>query len=499
VWSVVSICWIYTMVFFFFFLMIRRPPRSTLFPYTTLFRSCDAPQGRGGSWSSSGEIIFSPVLSGGLSLVSAEGGAVKSGTTANSALKENSHRWPFFLPDGKHFLYTIRSADSQTRGVYVGSLGSNEKKRILGDQIKAEYAPPGYLMFVREGNLMAAPFDLKRLEVTGEALPIAQGLDVDIGLSTSSFSLANNGSLTYMNYGSYDVQPSWVDRSGKQLSTLGNPSGYFSPRLSPDQKTFAFGLPDRAAGSFDVWTVEWQRGIFSRFTSNPASDNGPIWSPDSTTIAFNSNRGGIYDIYSKTVGGAGTEKLLYHSTNYKQADDWSPDGRYILFEEINPKTNCDLMILPLADQKAYAYLQSEFNEAHAQFSPDGKWIAYVTDETGRSEIYVQRFPIVAGTKRQVSTAGGDQPIWRKDQKELYYLAADGKLMALPIQTNGTFEPGVPTALFDTHFSYNTLTSSETHQYDVTADGQRFMLDNLAKLPGTVPVNVMLNWTSLIKK
>ncbi len=217
-------------------------------------------------------------------------------------------------------------------------------------------------------------------------------------------------------------------------------------------------------------------------------------------MIFNSNRSGPFDLYEKPAIGAGDEKLIFHSENYKQANDWSSDRRYIIYEEILPKTNSDLWILPLSgESRPSPYLATEFNEAHSQFSPDGKWVAYASDETGRPEVYVQSFPIVTGTKRQISTAGGDQPTWRRDQKELFYLAADGRLMAVPVTITAGFEPGVPAPLFQTHFGYNPIASSERNQYTVTTDGQRFLLENLAKLTSETPINVVLNWPALLKK
>src|SRR5262249_55151953 len=195
-----------------------------------------------------------------------------------------------------------------------------------------------------------------------------------------------------------------------------------------------------------------------------------------------------------------TEQLLLHTSNYKSPMDCSPDGRYLLFQEVSAKTNADLWILPLfGDRKQLPYLQSEFNESQGVFSPDGKWIAYASDETGRPEVYVQSFPMAKGTKRQVSTAGGAEPMWNRDQKQLYYLASDTKLMTVPVTMNPGFEPGTPVPLFETHFSYNTLGASERTQYAVNADGQRFLLNNLAKQSSETPINIILNWTNLVKQ
>ncbi len=462
---------------------------------------CDAPQGRGGAWNRDGKILFTPSVNAGIVLISASEGVPSTPvTTIDKAHQESSHRWPSFLPDGKHFLFTLRSGNAETRGVYLGSLDSKERKRILADSTKAIFAAPGYLFFVRETNLMSVAFNPTTLQMTGEPTVLAQDLDVDAPLSTASFSLSDSHKLIYMNSGSLENQMVWVDRTGKELERLERPGTYFMANLSPDQKTMSVGIPEATTGGYDVWSVELTRGTFSRLTSNPATDTGAIWSPDGTKLIFNSNRNGPFDLYEKPAIGAGDEKLIFHSENYKQANAWSSDGRFIIYEEILPKTNSDLWILPLSgDQKPFPYLATEFNEAHSQFSPDGKWVAYASDETGRPEVYVQSFPIVTGTKRQISTAGGDQPTWRRDQKELFYLASDGRLMSVPVTMTAGFEPGVPTPLFQTHFGYNPIASSERSQYTVTADGQRFLLENLAKLTSETPINVVLNWPALLKK
>jgi len=460
---------------------------------------CDAPGGRGGTWRADGKILFSPNITGGLSIVSAgESGSPETVTTLDLSHQENSHRWPTFLPDGKHYLYTIRSATPESRGIYVGEIGSKEKRRILPDQARVEYVN-GNLVIFRERNMLALPFDPARMQIVGEPTVLTEDVDLDPGLSTATYSV-NSNTLAYMNSGSLDSILTWVDRSGRVQGTVGSSAIYFQPIMSPDEKKVAVGIPDIATGGYDVWIMDLIRGTLSRSTSNPASDVGAVWNPDSSAYAFTSNRSGNTDLYVKTLGGSAEEKLLLHNDNYKKLNDWSSDGRYILYQEIVATTNSDLWVLPMfGDRKPFPYLQSTFSESSAQFSPDVKWIAYSSDETGRFEIYVQSFPISTGTKRQVSTAGGDQVIWRRDQKELFYLAADGKLMAVPLSFANGFEPGVPVALFQTNFSYNTGSNGERQQYSVTADGQRFLLSNLAKQSSETPINLILNWPLLLKK
>jgi Tol biopolymer transport system component len=459
---------------------------------------CDASSGRGGTWTSNGVIVFAPQSTGALYRVPAEGGKVE-GTTLYDSAKEVSHRWPCILPDGKHFLFTIASGRADASGIYIGSIDSKEKKRLLSDRSRAVYAS-NYILFMREGNLMAQQFDAKRLELTGDVSVVAPNLDFDPGLSASSFSGSANELLTYMNAGDFTNELTWVDRSGKPLSKVTTQAAiYVNPTISPDGKKLAVGLPDSTGGLYDVWISELARGTFSRVTFDPATDWTSIWSPDGTKILFSSNRNGPFDIFQKSVGGTSNDEVLFHSETSKIPEDWSKDGRYVLYNEENVKTKFDIKVLPLfGDRRPIIYLQTEFNEAHAKFSPDGKWIAYVSDETGRPEVYVDRFPISTGDRRQISTAGGDQPVWRADQKELFYIAGDRRLTAVEIMMGKGLEIGASTPLFVVHFTSNAFPGGEAHQYDVTADGQRFVLANVNNQYASL-INVVLNWTRLLKK
>jgi Tol biopolymer transport system component len=303
-----------------------------------------------------------------------------------------------------------------------------------------------------------------------------------------------------MNAGDFTNQLSWVDRTGKEIAKIfGQSAIYVNPSLSPDGTKLAMGLPDSNGGAYDVWISELSRGTLSRVTFDPGSDWASVWSPDGTKILFSATRNGPNDIFQKSVGGTATEQLLHHSELSKVVEDWSSDGRYVLFADENASTKFDIKVLPLfGDRKPIPYLQTEFNEAHSRFSPDGKWIAYVSDETGRPEIYVDRFPISTGDRRQISTAGGDQPLWRADQKELFYIAGDRKLMAVELLMGKSLEIGSSNPLFLTRFTPNSFPGGEAHQYDATADGQRFVVSNVNNDYASL-INVVLNWTGLMKK
>jgi eukaryotic-like serine/threonine-protein kinase len=460
---------------------------------------CDATAGRGATWNNDGTILFSPSLGDGIYRVSASGGTATPITALNESLGESTHRWPYVLPDGDHFLFSVQSIKPETTGFYVESLISKKRKKILPDLTRAEYSADGYLVFVREKNLVAQKFDLKKLEVSGEAFPLAEDLYTEPGAGTASFSVSKNGILAYAATSGYGSQQLvWMDRSGNSLGSLGESGILGDPWLSPDEKRLAIYM-NRGSSRPDIYIVDLTQNIFTRFTFDPSNDFNPTWSPDGSHVAFSSSRSGPYNIYSKEVGGSAEEKLLFASPDWKFVSDWTKDGRYIVFENDSAKTKADVFLLPMVgSRKPFPYLQTEFNEAHANVSPDGKWIAYGCDETGRSEIYVQSFPS-PGSKRQVSTSGGTQPRWSLDQKELFYLASDGMLMSVEVRVTPNFEAGVPRPLFNTHVPSIPLIGNDRNQYFVSTDGQRFLVNRIAADTLTTPITVIFNWSKLLTK
>jgi Tol biopolymer transport system component len=339
------------------------------------------------------------------------------------------------------------------------------------------YAAPGYLLFLRERTLMAQPFDAGRGESTGDAVPVAEQVYHQEGTTAGSFAISQNGVLTYISSGGeVNTQLSWFDRTGKQLGKVGQPGVYFGLRLAPDEKRVAFYRPvaqSRAAS--DIWVMDLVRDVTSRLTFDPGLNNEPIWSPDGLRILYANSRSGSYDFYSKAASGAGQEDMLvqFGSPN-GWATSWSRDGRFVLGTQQFPgsKTGFDLWIAPqFGDRKPFPYLQTQFNEGDGAFSPDGRWVAYMSDESGRNEIYVQAFPL-SGAKFQISTGGGAEPLWRGDGAELFYRSADGSLMEAPVKPGATFEVGVPKSLFSAPRQAQGI---YRYDYAVTDDGQRFLI------------------------
>ena len=458
---------------------------------------CDVPLGWGGTWNRDGVILFTANFYGTLYRVSAAGGEPSAVTTLDSSRQENAHLMPQFLPDGRHFLYLARSAQKQHTAIYVGSLDSKDTQRLVGTEFNAAYAPPRYLIFVREGMLMAQPFDAKALQLGGEPFPVTQHVTQDI--SYAPFSASENGVLVY--WGGVQIKNTqlvWLDRGGKRLGPVGPPGYYRMPRLSPDETRVAVENLDPQTGRGDIWLLDLARGTSSPFTFDPADDAQPIWSPDGSRIVFRSQRGGSYTFYQKFSNGTGQEEVLLQQNDFMRPEDWSPDGRFIAYATMavdDPETLADLWLLPLSgERKPIPYLQTEFSQHEARFSPDGRWIAYRSDESGKMEIYVESFPAPSG-KAHVSTQGGVNPSWRRDGKELFYLALDQKLMAVEVKPGSTFQAGVPWALFQTRVSGEVGSSKH---YTVTKDGQRFLVNMPVEGATSNPITVVLNWVEELK-
>ena len=454
---------------------------------------CEAPMGRGGTWNLDGVIIFAPNNTGALHRVSASGGASSEVTKLDEARGELSHRWPCFLPDGRHFLYLGRGSilsEGETAAICVASLDSQGSKLLLRANSNTAYTQ-GHLLYLREGALLAQPFDAKRLETTGDAFPIAEQIQHIPALGRGVFSVSENGVLAYQTGSATgNLQLTWFDRSGKPLGVLDDPAPNANPKLSPDGKRLAVVITDPQTGHPDIWLYELARGIKTRFTFDPAGEREPIWSPDGSRIVFTSNRKGHFDLYQKSANGAGSEELLLESNFDKAPSSFSPDGRFLLYSAVDPKTKADLWVLPLGgDRKPFPFLQTEFTESFGQFSPDGRWIAYRSDESRGGEIYVAPFPGPGG-QRQVSTAGGRQPRWRGNGKELFYLSPDDKMMAAEVNGQGaTLEVGAVRPLFEARQSV-----TGGFLYDVTGDGQRFLINAAVEQKASSPIILVQNWT-----
>jgi Tol biopolymer transport system component len=477
---------------------------------------CDIGRFGGGTWNSDGVIVFSD---GGALYRVADGGGTKSQLTEPSSGGIELHLYPEFLPDRRHFLYTQAGAKPETDGIHMASLGGGPPVRLLSDVSNALYSPPngrgqnGHLLFRREETLMAQPFDPDRLHLIGDAFPIAEGIgdSLNTGLTRIGRELAHmaasvsaNGTLAYgTGFRSVGRQLVWMDRNGKFLGLIGKPGNITWESLSPDEKNVSFGLINVSEIS-DIWLYELSQGTTSRFTFGPGLNNEAVWSPDSARIIYKSTPKTIAtagDIYQKSAIGAGKEDLLLRVGRDLRILDWSRDGKFLLYipDIGDPKTGADLWLLPLeGDKKPMPFLATRFRETNGQFSPDGKWIAYRSDESGQDQVYVQPVP-ATGAKFQISTAGGGRPRWRRDGKELFYVSADGKLMAMPIKLSATIERGVPQPLFD----FPIPDSFGVHQfyYQPTGDGQRFLMNIPASQEGSTAnlVKMILNWQTGLKR
>jgi eukaryotic-like serine/threonine-protein kinase len=465
---------------------------------------CDASVGYGGSWSTNDVILFSPVATDGLFRVPAAGGSVTRATALDQSLGEITHRFPWFLSDGRHFLYTGRVSASEKTAVYVGELDSRSRRRVVVVSSNAVYSPPGYLLFLRQQTLMAQPFDGDKAQTTGDPIPIAeQVVSNSAGIvAQGQFSASQNGVLAYISGGvGGDTQLTWFDRSGKIVGAIPTPGFVSWAAISPDGKTVAEDHPDPQTGLYDIWLHDLARGTITRLTFNSKTNRYPIWSPDGSHIAFSSNDG-VINLYQKTASGVSQDEPLDKAEGrMKRPDDWSRDGRYIIEEVSNdPKTGYDIWVMPLfGDRKPFPYLHTEFNEHYAKLSPNGQWLAYVSDETKREEVYVQTFPAPGG-KWQVSPNGGSRPVWSRDGKELFFTDPDQKLMAVEVKNDAVksgakFEAGVPKPLFVTHLLSGITFNS---WFDVSKDG-RFIIPTVAVPTTSEPMTVVVNWTAGLKK
>ena len=461
----------------------------------------EAPNGRGGTWNREGEIVFAPDNYRPLYRVSASGGNAVAVTKLDDSKLQATHRWPWFLPDGRHFLYRSGTQSSATQrennGIYLGALDSNEQKLILGVDAMPAYAS-GYLLFVRESTLMAQAFDLKTFQLMGEALPITERVQVDFVLSRAVFSVSENGVLVSQSGGTVlaDRELLWYERDGKQPASMGGPALYAQIDISPNEDRVALGIFDLQASSPDIWIYDISRDVPLRLTFDPDFDSSPIWSPDGDSIVWRSNRKGRYDLYQKVSSGAGNDEILFESEENKEANSWSSDGRFIAYTNTTVKGNTqnDIWILAMSgDRKPFPFLQTGANEFSAQFSPDNQWIAYVSDESATNQVYIAPFPTVVG-KWQVSRNGGTEPRWRGDGKEIFFLSPENKLMSVKVNAVGTnLEVGNAETLFEIHPA-----NPPGYHYDVTKSGKRFLVDSL-KEGDLQSLSLIVNWTAPLKK
>jgi serine/threonine protein kinase len=456
---------------------------------------CDSPNPKGGSWNRDGTIIFAAGTL--INRVSSDGGQATPITKLEP--REEADRWPCFLPDGRHFLFLGDAYRTEEHHLKVGSLDSTDSTRLTSSFISnVAYADAGFVLFVRQGGLMAQRFDSAHLQLSGEPFPLAEQVAQSGGNHLFDFSVSGNGVLTYRRLNP-NSRLTWFDRSGNRLSVVGEPGRIVHLDLSPDEKRVAIEQLDADNRNGDIWILDLSRGTTTRFTFDPMWDNDAFWSPDGSRILFGSDRdisGPAENLYQKSSGGGGSDELLLKSDSYKNPSGWSPDGKVIVFSYSTEGTNNqDIQLFRLSDHQVIPYLHSEFNEYRGQISPDGKWMAYISDESGKPEVYVQSLP-VSGAKWQISTGGAAQPRWRRDGKELFFIGGDHRLWAAEMKLDPAFEPGIPKQLFEVRVKYF---SEDRFDYAVSQDGQRFLINALPEDATSRSINLVFNWISELKK
>ena len=473
---------------------------------------CDAPDGRSGSWNRDDVIVFSPAPQDTAVQRVPAGGGVPQDVTKTKGI----YRFPLFLPDGRRFLYLVSGSTAEKNGLYVSSLDGSENRRVLGDNSSVVFAPPaagarlGHLIFIRENTLMAQPFDEKSAQLSGDVFPVGEGVTFTNTNNFAPVTASANGVLLYWTGGGGGGggtnQIVWYDRTGKLLDTVVPPGRVVQPALSPDGKTVAFSRGDAGSGNRDIILRDLDRQNDRRLTTDASANTTPFFSPHGDRVVFRSNRAGhLGDLYWRSSNGSGQDELLLSTPGGKAVNQWSRDGRFIAYTEQDPKTKNDLWVLPMGPDampsgKPMPFVHSEFNEGQGQLSPDSRWMAYASDKTGQPEVYVQPFPS-ADNELRISTAGGQQPRWSGDGKELFYLAADGKLQMVALSVMPGPKPsltaGAPAVLFDAHYA---SPIQNFFSYDVTRDGKRFLVTaspsgTSSGAPSTPPLTVRVNWNA----
>jgi Tol biopolymer transport system component len=447
---------------------------------------CEASYPQGGTWGKQDVILFAPRGIGApLFRVPASGGTPVPATVLGP--REVGHLFPDFLPDGQHFVFLADAAVPRDHALRLGRLDTTETTVLTEAVSNVLYAPPGHLLFERDGALMAQAFDTRALQLRGEPAAIADSpVEGIFNVHRYEFSLSSNGVLAYRAAG-MDKQLAWFDRSGRPLGEVGPRRSLNGARLSPDQTRVAFTTKGADWRDQDLWSLDLVRGTLARLTSNPEGESQAVWSPDGRRIAFLSTQTGFGDLYVKPADEMGGERPLVLGGSIKFPTSWSSDGRYFLFDQDHGGRS-DIFVLDMAGQGApRPFVETPFDEWHATLSPDGRWVAYASDESGQGEVYVRAFADPQ-RKWQISVGGAEQPRWRGDGRELLYRTASGRIVAVPIAPGDIFRSGPPQALF-----------SPAGEYDVAADGQRFLVAVPTVDPRTAPITVVLDWPQALPR
>jgi len=454
----------------------------------------------GASWASDGTILYVPGRGLPIMRIPESGGqpaAVGSPSTGSRRIISQ----PSLLPDGKHILYTVNELrqDSEDSGLFISTIDGEDEKLLLPFLTNASFVSPGYLIYAKDGTLHAQAFDTDRRELQGEPVSLFDGVQYVGYYQKHLFSVSDTGLMAYVEgRGMLTRQFTWVDREGAVLGTAGSPGNYFTPRLSHDGRRLAYDQSEAATDSGDIWVLDLDRGIPTRLTFDPRNESGPAWSPDDSRIVFFANLTGRTDLFTVASDGTGTSELLLSNDEYISATDWSSDGQSILVQQSagDTSSNTDLLIYSFETGRAEPWLATSFTEEGARLSPDGRWIAYDSDESGRMEIYVRGFSPPGG-KWRVSSQGGRSCTWSRDGKELFYISPDAQMMSVAVSGGATFEGGAPVALFK--IPGNMLSAGRYAQYDVSPDGRRFLMNLNTPTQGQQTITLVSNWTSLVRQ
>ena len=457
---------------------------------------CPINNNLGATWGPDNVIIVAPVNRGVLHKVSAAGGTPEPITELNAGRRENSHRSPFFLPDGRHFLFTARSDVRENNLIYVGSLDSKDLKPLIAAQSNVAYAR-GYLLFAREGTLMAQRFDPSALSLSGEAFAVVSSVRHNTPSSVAAFGVSLDGTvLAYQAGVRTPANLTWFDRAGQTVGTIGQENNFDDVRLSPDGKLAAVVIPDPDSGNRDIWLMDLRGGALTRFTTNPANDWHMAWSPDSRRLAFATDRNGRSSVYIKAIDGSDEELLIHLPDRGVFPKDWSQDGTVLTLSIDSPAGVSSLAAMKLVGDRTPFPVGSGSSEREneAMLTRDGRWVAFTSRQSGSDEVYVGPFP--KGGRRRVSSASGLQPRWKADGSELYYITLDGAIMGVPVRGRDPIEPGTPVRLFQPCVRLGLTVGS--YSYDATPDGSRFLAicDSPSSNPSAITVSV--DWTASIK-
>jgi len=451
---------------------------------------CQAPFGLVGSWNREGTILISKFDPRGIFRVPDTGGEPVRIVAPEASRGELNLLWPQFLPDGRQFLYVAMTGSPAKPHLRIGSLDSKETWAVGDVSSRVEYSPPGFLVFARDGALFAQRFDDKKRSLLGEPGMVASNVHVFLGPAHSTFSVSTTGVLAYRTA----PRPSrliWLDRQGRELGRLGDPAVVRGLRISPDGARAAVDIEDRRTGTSDIWVFEVARAVSTRLHFDSVDENNPVWFPDGARLVYRSDKKGPPDIYEITVGVPGSERPFLEQVGVQQPEDLSKDGRNLVYVNQAQSGLWNIWLMPIqAGGRAFPWLSSRFNETSPRFSPDGRWIAFESNESGTPEIYAA-LTDGAREKRRVSPAGGRQPRWRGDGKELFYVAPDGFVVAVPMTSGALLEAGSPAPLF--------RVEPEIQNYDVSSDGARFLVSAPLDKLGESPIRVIVNWPALAGK